>query len=151
MASRKRFRSLLDFARAIDGAQSAAVPEYLLALKGAALEELAPEKLVRRVLTRTLQSSETPFANSPDVYARNLPYQEGHSPPTATERQAVNKAAGPFGIVGSANDAKHHGTPYGIYIEEQDRDHERAHREMPGILKRAAPAAWAEAQREHGA
>lgn len=127
------------------GLMAAPIPAYLQSLKAAGMEIFEPTSLVRRHLTGTAQASEAPFAGEPEPL--NLPYRHGHTPQGKAERDTVIQAAGPWGAVGSANDARHHGQPYVLFIERKDHSHEVAHRAVLPALAAAAAEAWAAAQR----
>lgn len=137
---------LEDLPGVLAGLQSRRFPEYLVALKGAGLAAMEPDSLVRRRLTGTAKASEAAWEGDPRPYARDLDYETGHRPETASERQAVNRAAGPWGAVGSANDARHNGVLYVVFIERKDGSHAEAHAAMPDVLRRASGAAWREAR-----
>lgn len=138
--SRKKYRQAIRL-------QSKAVPGYVRRLKAAGLRSTGPEELVGRFLTGTLLASETAFEGEPE--GKRLPYQPGHQAEGAAEREAVLSAAGTWGTVGYANDAKGaSGQSYGIFIELKDRDHKKAHDAMLPVLQGAAPEAWKAAMAE---
>ena len=118
------------------------LPGYELGLKGGLMKLLSPDQLVQNVDTGTLQSSEAPFAKSPESGARDLKYGTGNSPLADSAVDAAVMASGYGGIVGWVNDAKHNGVAYGSFVEAKTRTHAAGHDKLADEFSAVAQQAW---------